>query len=63
MFPGRNRSNSMKYGCVIPLCSKHHREMHENTGLATYYKVLAQQRFMEIYTCLNFVEIFKRNYL
>lgn len=63
VFPGRNRSNSMKYGCVIPLCANHHREIHNNTELATYYKVLAQQRFMEIYTCLNFVEIFKRNYL
>lgn len=63
VFPGRNRSNSMKYGCVIPLCSNHHREIHNDTELATYYKILAQQRFNEVYPYLNFVDVFKRNYL
>lgn len=63
VFPGRNRSNSMKYGCVIPLCAKHHREIHENIELSTYYKILAQQKFIKVYPYLNFVEIFKRNYL
>lgn len=63
VFPGRNRSNSMKYGCVIPLCSKHHREIHENIELTNYYKILAQQRFIETYPYLSFIEIFKRNYL
>lgn len=63
VFPGRNRSNSMKYGCVIPLCAKHHREIHENIELSTYYKILAQQRFIEVYPYLSFIEIFKRNYL
>ena len=63
VFPGRNRSNSMKYGCVIPLCEKHHREIHTNSVLSNHYKLLAQQRFIEEYPYLNFVEIFKKNYL
>lgn len=63
VFPGRNRTNSMKYGCVIPLCAKHHREIHENIELAAYYKILAQQRFNEAYPYLSFIEIFKRSYL
>ena len=63
VFPGRNRSNSMKYGCVIPLCEKHHREIHLNSLLSKHYKVLAQQRFIEVYPYLSFIEIFKRNYL
>lgn len=63
VFPGRNRSNSMKYGCVIPLCSNHHREIHDNIELATYYKILAQQRFNEVFQYLSFIEIFKKNYL
>lgn len=63
VFPGRNRSNSMKYGCVIPLCAEHHREIHDNVELATYYKVLAQRKFNEEYPYLSFIEIFKKNYL
>lgn len=63
VFPGRNRSNSMKYGCVIPLCEKHHREIHTNSVLSNHYKVLAQQAFIKVYPYLNFIEIFKRNYL
>lgn len=63
VFPGRNRSNSMKYGCVIPLCANHHREIHNNIELATYYKVVSQQRFNEVYPYLSFIGIFKKNYL
>lgn len=63
IFPGRNRSNSMKYGCVIPLCANHHREIHNNIELATYYKVVSQQRFNEVYPYLSFIGIFKKNYL
>lgn len=63
VFPGRNRSNSMKYGCVVPLCEEHHREIHLNSVLSNHYKILAQQRFIEIYPYLSFIEIFKKNYL
>ncbi len=63
VYPGRNRSNSMKYGCVLPLCSNCHLEIHNNSKLSDYYKALTQQRFIEVYPYLDFIEIFKRNYL
>lgn len=63
VFSGRNRINSMKYGCVIPLCSNCHQEMHKNIELSNYYKVLSQQKFIELYPHLDFIEIFKKNYL
>lgn len=63
VYPGRNRSNSMKYGCVIPLCEEHHREIHENRTLTKHYQVLTQQRFIKVYPCLDFIEIFRKNYL
>lgn len=63
VFPGRNRSNSMRYGCVIPLCEEHHKEIHVNSVLSNHYKVLAQQEFIKVYPYLDFVSIFRRNYL
>lgn len=30
IFEGKNRQNSMKYGFVLPLCLKCHRELQEN---------------------------------
>ncbi len=63
VYSGRNRSNSMKYGCVLPLCSNCHLEIHNNSVLSNHYKVLAQQAFIKVYPYLDFVEIFKRNYL
>lgn len=62
VYPGRNRTNSMKYGCVIPLCNECHKEIHKNGELTKYYKVLTQQRFNEVYPYLSFIEIFKKNY-
>lgn len=34
VYEGHNRINSMKYGCVMPLCFNHHREIHKNSELA-----------------------------
>ena len=65
VFFGRNRLNSIKYGCVIPLCSTHHLEMHKNKEWQEYWHVRAQKRFMEFYhkSIDGFIEIFKINYL
>ena len=65
VFFGRNRANSIKYGCVIPLCSTHHTEMHRNKEWQDYWHVIAQKRFMEYYhkSIDEFVDIFKINYL
>ena len=62
---GRNRTNSIKYGLVIPLCSLHHTEMHKNKEWQDYWHVIAQKEFMEYYhkSVDEFIEIFKINYL
>lgn len=62
VFPGRNRTNSMKYNLVLPLCSTHHRLMHSNTKMMYFYKEKGQALFEKAYPDLDFVDIFKRNY-
>lgn len=63
VFYGNNRINSMKYGCVLPLCHKHHIQIHNDIKLDLYYKRLMQEKFIEVYSDLNFLKIFKINYL
>ena len=63
VFFGRNRLNSIKYGLVIPLCSAHHVEMHKNKEWQDYWHKKGQQAFMTYYPDLDFIEIFKINYL
>ena len=63
VFYGRNRANSIKYGCVIPLCSMHHIEMHRNKEWQEYWHKKGQQAFIAYYPDLDFFKIFKINYL
>ena len=60
---GRNRINSIKYGLVLPLCSTHHTEMHKNKEWQDYWHKKGQQAFIAHYPNLDFMEIFKINYL
>ena len=60
---GKNRANSMKYGLTLPLCSEHHKLMHEDIVLIETYKKRGQLLFNKNYPNLNFKDIFKRNYL
>ena len=59
---GSNRLNSIKYGIVIPLCTKHHLECHKNSQLQHIWKVKAQEVFEKTYPNLDFVKIFGKNY-
>lgn len=63
VFFGSNRLNSMKYGLVIPLCIKCHQEMHKNIIWQEEWHKKGQIVFTTNYPSLDFVEIFKRNYL
>lgn len=66
IFYGKNRQNSIKYGLVIPLCDKHHtgqNGIHFNKELCEFYHKKGQTIFNEVYPDLDFLEIFKRNYL
>lgn len=63
IFGGRNRSNSIKYGLVLPLCSDCHRRMHDNPGLTEEWHKKGQTKFIQVYPNLNFINIFFKNYL
>lgn len=63
IFFGRNRLNAIKYGLMIPLCQTHHAEMHKNNEWQDYWHKKGQQAFMAHYPNLDFMEIFKINYL
>lgn len=66
IYYGRNRINSMKYGCCIPLCLNHHtgrNGVHHNIDLDNELKVKCQKKFEEVYPDLDFITIFYKNYL
>lgn len=62
IFPGRNRQNSMKWGLVIPMCRKCHTEYTNNREMQLYWMKLGQEIFKKTYD-IDFIEIFKRNYI
>ena len=49
VFFGKNRVNSMKWGCVVPLCAYCHSKVHSNIELDLKLKKLCQKRFIEVY--------------
>lgn len=64
IFEGRNRTNSIKYGYVLPLCLKCHQRLQEDKEFNDHWKKKAQMHFEEhTGTREQFMEIFKRNYL
>ena len=66
-FGWANRKLSIKYGCCISLCARHHNMsgdgVHFNRALDLSIKKDMQKRFEEVYKDLDFVKIFGRNYL
>ncbi len=63
VYRGRNRINSMKYGLCLRLCLNCHEKYQEDTEFNDYWHQQAQLKFIKAYPDLNFLEIFKRNYL
>lgn len=63
IFGGRNRSSSIKYGLVLPLCSNCHRRIHNNPELIEEWHKKGQMKFIQIYPNLNFIDVFFRDYL
>ena len=78
VFHGRNRVNSMKWGCVIPVCRNCHNRIHRNAN--TYdttiegvlyknitfdreCKIRMQHIFNSIYPDIDFRSIFYENYI
>ena len=65
IFFGNNRINSMKYGCVVPLCYEHHRGttgVHHNHNLDLRLKQECQKKFEQLYP-ISFESIFFKSYL
>ena len=62
VFFGKNRINSMKWGCVVPLCAYCHLKVHSNIELDLKLKKLCQKRFIEVYDD-DFLSIFRKNYI
>lgn len=69
IFGGRNRLNSIKYKLVIPLCTcEHHNQInckgiHFDKKLRDEWHKKGQIKFEEIYPDLDFLDIFKENFL
>ncbi len=63
IFRGKNRSNSMKYGLCLRLCYNCHERYQENKNFNDYWHKQAQIMFIRAYPNLDFLEIFKKNYL
>lgn len=67
VFEGRNRQNSEKYGLYIWLPPELHnmsnKGIHFNKSFDIAVKKIAQQAFEEKYKDLEFIKIFRRNYL
>lgn len=69
IFGGRNRLNSIKYKLVIPLCTcEHHdqvncRGIHFDKKLRDEWHRKGQALFNETYPDLDFIDIFKENFL
>lgn len=67
IFGSANRKNSTKYGLVVPLCHHCHNEpphgVHFNKARNESLKKLGQERFIKAYPNLDFIKIFKKNYI
>ena len=58
------RSNLMKYGFVLPLCLKCHRELQEDSLFNQTWKIKAQTYFEKNYGSREeFIKLFGRNFL
>lgn len=62
-----NRKKSIKYGCCVSLCPRHHNMsnagVHFNKELDLRIKQVMQKKFEEVYPNLDFIKEFGRNYL
>lgn len=64
-FGTANRTKSMVWGCVIPLCFAHHTEMHKNIEWQKHWHIEAEKKFLYYYNMTkdDFRKIFGKNYL
>lgn len=65
VFFGNNRINSMRYGCVIPICAMCHTKVHQDIQIDLELKKRLEKAFIEVYECdiEYFIKIFHKNYI
>ena len=63
IYRRRNRSNSMKYGLCLRMCLDCREKFQEDKNFNDYWHKKGQQVFIANYPKLNFLDIFKINYL
>ena len=66
IYSGAFRKLSTQYGLVVTLCASCHRGVngvHNNYEKMAYLRKIGQQQFNKFYPSLNFMKIFRRNYL
>ena len=69
VFFGNNRINSMKYGCIVPLCALCHSKVHNDIQIDLKLKKELEKAFIKVYECdtdffikFNDFEIKMRNF-
>ena len=63
IYAGRNRSNSMKYGLCLRLCIKCHDLKQEDSSFNELWHQKGQEMFSIAYPHLDFLKIFRKDYL
>lgn len=63
IYRGRNRYNSIEYGLCLRLCINCHRLYQEDKNFNDYWHIRGQEIFNQYYPNLDFVKIFRINYL
>ena len=63
VFPGAFRLRSIKEHMVLPLCSLHHKQIHDDIELCLFWIRSCQKLFEKSRTRDEFIKIFGRSYL
>lgn len=59
VYGGSNRTRSMKYGLVVPLC----RICHSNVKIINYLRIKLQKEFEKTHTRDDFIKIIGQSYI
>lgn len=58
-----NRKIAERYGFWVYLCGKHHAEVHRDAEMDKKFKQIAQRKFEETGTRIDFIRIFGKSYM
>ena len=63
IYGSGKRELSTAYLLLVPLCHRHHMELHQsNPQMAKFFKAKAQEAFEKHYPDKDFIKIFGKNY-